>query len=295
MPKTNNKNLLLKPLLMTLLLLLCPTAFSNEISAAVNKIYAAYQQGDPSPLITADFKQLTLQQAYIIQKGFVNKRQRNFQIITGYKGGLTAFEAPQAFALSEPVVGTLFSKDRVLKKNPHFTVSMANFHQLMIETEIAFVFKEDVEKSVNSVKELKTLVRAVAPVVELPDLGFDKKGFDKSKTVKPSGLDLVANNVAAKKYILGRYLSSDGGNINAIITELRCGEESLSRGLATHAMGGQWDALLWITNNLLSRGIRIREEQIIITGALGGMTKAKPCAYVADFGALGRIEFTVTE
>ena len=47
-------------------------------------------------------------------------------------------------------------------------------------------------------------------------------------------------------------------------------------------------------NEASARGLALADDMLLITGACGGIHPAEPGSYVADYGSLGKIEFTVT-
>jgi len=46
-------------------------------------------------------------------------------------------------------------------------------------------------------------------------------------------------------------------------------------------------------NAVVADGYVLRPGQVLLTGAVGGMVPAEPGEYVADCGALGRLQFTL--
>ena len=158
--------------------------------------------------------------------------------------------------------------------------------RLMLELEIGFQFKETIARPISDVAVLKTLVKAIYPVIELPELGFEHM---------PDllGTDIIANNVAARKYILGARAASLPADINVLPVKLYRNKQLILEGLGSDAMGDQWQALGWLINQSLANGWGIEPEQILITGALGKMLPARPGSYTAHFAEFGRIEWRV--
>ena len=68
--------------------------------------------------------------------------------------------------------------------------------------------------------------------------------------------------------------------------------------IANQAVGsdlnrGQWKTLLWLVNNIIDQGWKIEPGQVLITGALGNMVKAKKGQYIATFSGVGQIDFRI--
>ena len=155
-----------------------------DLSAILMK---AYQEKQPLPVLSANFPELDVEQAYAVQKAYVGKRLVTDQI-SGFKAGLTSEGGQQRFGVEAPLAGVLFEAGR-LTGQP--AIQRTDFHVLMLETEIGFVIGEAITRPVSDVAELKKYVRAVAPAIELPDLGYaDMKQL--------KGVDIIATNVAAR-------------------------------------------------------------------------------------------------
>lgn len=274
-------------------LLLTPftlAAVVDNVGKQIDVIYRAWTQGKPSPVISHTMATFSLDDAYAVQHGYVKKRLLE-DGIRGYKGGMTTPQVQKQFGMAEPVVGILLASGELAAtdgKPP--VVNAAAFHKLMLETEIGFVFDKPVDAPLSSVDELRQRIRAVVPAIELPDLGF-------SDSAHLRGLDVVANNVSAKQFIIGsaadpkRFL--EGSALDGVSAELRCNDRPLNVGKATDVMGSQWQAALWEVNKLLKLGYKIAAGEVLITGAMGRMVPAVPGNCVADFGAFGKMAFEI--
>jgi 2-keto-4-pentenoate hydratase len=266
-------------------------AVVDNVGKQIDVIYRAWASGKPSPVISHTMATFTLEDAYAIQHGYVELRLKQ-DSIRGYKGGMTTPQVQKQFGMEEPVVGVLLATGEVTSKDGKPpAVSIGEFHKLMIETEVGFVFEKPIDAPLATIDELKSRIRAVIPAIELPDLGF-------SDPAHLRGLDVVANNVSARRFIFGAVPDQkkflEGHMLDGISAELRCNDRPLNVGKATDVMGSQWQAALWEVNKLVALGYRIEPGQVLISGAMGRMVPAQPGSCVADFGAFGRIMFEVT-
>ena len=50
---------------------------------------------------------------------------------------------------------------------------------------------------------------------------------------------------------------------------------------------------MWLVQQRLQQGFEVKRNDLLITGALGQVIEAEAGRYVADFGALGRVTFTM--
>ncbi|MGI9285245.1 MAG: 2-keto-4-pentenoate hydratase [Pseudomonadales bacterium] len=251
---------------------------------SAGEIYRARQQAQLAPLVSTSHPALNVENAYVVQRALVKKFQQDSAIV-GYKGGLTGIGAAQKFGLREPVVGALFESGKITDDQATPRIARSGFRQLMLELELGFVFSKPVTQRLKSIEALKSRVAHIVPAIELPDLGFeDMPNF--------KGVDLVANNVSAHSFILGRPLPADTP-FDKLVVKLYRGDELIVSGVGSDASPNQWQAALWLCNKLLALGYRVKEGQVLLTGALGKMVPGAAGVYRAHYGDLQVLEFEV--
>ena len=210
---------------------------------------------------------LRLDDAYAIQKKVVEAVSGG--AVAGLKAGATAAAAQRAFGLTHPLIGSLYERGRRLPG-----VSFESAPNVVLECEIGIVV------------DGAGAPRTAGPVIEVPRLAF-------ADEADRNGANLTACNIAADRYVVGEQLPLRACYDDIRITLTRDGERVCSAS-AADALGGPQAALAWMRNEARLRGLRIADGMLLITGACGGIHPALPGRYVADYGALGRIAFTVT-
>ncbi|GAB5561790.1 MAG: fumarylacetoacetate hydrolase family protein [Synoicihabitans sp.] len=259
---------------------LLPAQSSEEWSASILK---ALDRRQPIPAVGFQSYNATERQAYEVQKKVVNKLVEGGDAIVGHKAGLTSDAAQARFDLFEPVAGTLLKSHM---KNTASFVSRRQFKNMVVEMEIGFELKLSIRSEPRDVEELKSKVRNVVPIIELPNVHFTPED-------QISGVDIIASNVAAATVVKGRAKPLGAFELNEIESELTRDGEVIATGLGADAMGDQWEALLWLVRNRLREGFEVKRNDLLITGALGQVVAAESGRYVADFGKLGRVTFTL--
>lgn len=239
------------------------------------------------PVLSLLFPDMTAAQAYAIQTAYAQEILGG-KSPAGFKAGLTTKVAQQRFGLDQPVAGVLFSKGLL---PGGAVIQQADFFHPMLETEIGFVMGNAISEKVTDLAGLKRAVESVVPVIEIPDLGFEP--LDQSGTARLKGVDIIAANVSARMVITGQPVSVGALDLNRIEVSLALNGSPVNQGRGSDAMGGQWQALMWLVNTMVEQGWAIEPGQVLITGALGKMVPAKPGAYAADFGPLGRLYFQI--
>lgn len=246
-------------------------------------VVAAWERGEPLPLLSA-LAPMSLDQAYAIQRAAVLQRLGD-RAPDGFKAGLTAAAGQRAFGVDQPVAGVLWPGSALDASNGELVLSAAGYRQPMLELELAFRVSTPITEPVADARALRERIDLVYPAIEVPDLDF--------ASGKLTGADIVAGNVAASRYLLGRGQRADGVDINALFAQLRRDGESVQTADATAVMGNQWQALLWLVNRSVASGWTLQPGQMLLTGAMGPMLPLLPGHYLADYGELGRLEFTV--
>ena len=251
------------------------------VSEMADSLIKAYAEKQPAPVLSQVNPNLDVKTAYQVQKAYVQWRMTKDKV-AGFKAGLTTEGAQKATGVTSPVTGVLYDSGR-LGGSP--VVDGKTFRMLAIETEIGFVIGQPINRPLRDIPELQQMVSAVMPAIELPDVGFA------AKVVK--GVDLIAANVGAAKFIAGRPRPHQGVNLNQVNVTLSYNGQALYQGKGAEAMGDQWKAALWLVNSVVEQGYKVEPGQILITGALGKLILGKPGQYVADYGDFGKISFEV--
>ena len=231
----------------------------------IKDMATAIRAGAPLPKMPVG---LDLEQAYEIQKAVVAAVSGG--AVAGLKAGMTAAAGQRQFGLDQPLIGSLHAAGRL---EPG--VSFASAPGILLECEIGVVIDGD------------GVPQSAGPVIEVPRMAF---ADEEDRT----GVNLAACSIAADRFIAGEQQPLRDSYDDIHIRLTRDGQE-VSAAPATDALGGPHDALAWMLQEAKTRGIGIAAGMLLITGACGGLHPAVPGEYLADYGALGSISFSVTD
>jgi 2-keto-4-pentenoate hydratase len=241
------------------------------------KFLHAYSERHHYDSVSAAHDELTLDDAYDIQHQFVALRK---EAISGYKAALTAPAAQQAMGINTAIIGALFAVGEF-----DATQTIVPNGAALLETELGYRVNDAISAPVNA-DDVARLLHCCMPMIELASPNLSSK---------PNGLDLIATNAASYGYICGVEGDLDAKALDALQVSLRQGDEIKLQGVGAEVLGGQLHALAWLINQTLARGYQIEAGHLFMTGSIGGMCAAAPGNYVAEFGALGKIEFSIGE
>lgn len=269
---------------MSLFLLGCISLCVNaNVDQMAQEVQTAFEKHLPMPNLSHSYN-LDMSTAYQVQRQFVRSRLYN-DTIAGFKAGLTSDDAQASFNINRPIIGILFSKG--YKQNQD-TLHLKDYQNLMIEAELGFVFKKRIHKKINSVNELKTYVKKIIPVLELPDVAFQSTPID--------GVDLVSVNTGSAFYMPQEDVNWLGLNINELTVSMSHNDKIIFQGQGKDALGDQWEALRWLVNQVIAHGWVIEKDYLLITGALGGMVEeVHPGTYSALYNHETTISFRIVE
>ena len=229
----------------------------------VRDMAAAIREGGTLPKMPAN---LRIDETYALRKAVVAAVSGGS--VAGLKAGLTASTAQAQFGVSHPLVGSLYGQGRMAPGG-----SFASGPGVMLECETGVVIDE------------RGSPKTAGPVIEVPRMAF-------ADSQDVGGVNLVACNIAADRYIVGPQLPMLDSYADIQVKLFRDGK-ALSSAPLTEALGGPCPAVEWMIGEARLRGLPIANGMLLITGACGGIHPAKPGSYRADYGVLGCVEFTV--
>jgi 2-keto-4-pentenoate hydratase len=221
---------------------------------------------------------LDLEHAYAVQAAFNDLRAAQ-DPVCGYKAGVNSDAAQRALGLAGPVTGALFAS------GAHPTgaeIRRSAFRDLVVETELGFRTARRIDRPVATVADLRATIATVAPMFELADPGFGR--------TPRTGTDMIATNLACGGFVEGARRPIGEVDINAVDLVLERDGAILHEARAVDLNGDHWQALLWLVNTVVGRGIAIEAGQLLMTGALGPAQPAPPGVYVGRFSGLGTVE-----
>ena len=246
-------------------------------------LYQAFETGRVLSTPTTDLPNLSIADAYDIQNAFVTLRLDDDEL-GGFKAGLTAAPAQESFGVDHPISGALF---RSGERRDGATVSLGDYRALLLETELGFRMGTAISQRVADTYQLRESVAGCLPMVELAELCYGD--------AKVTGADLIAANSASAAYMRGAMPNWRDHDLNAVTVTFSRNGETLHEASAGDVMDDQWQALLWLVNQVIDQGHTIEPGMFLMTGSIGPPHPGKPGSYVADYGSFGRLKVTITD
>ena len=278
---------LLRPCIAGVLLALAAAAPARAWDATEewgDVLTAVTRRHDTFPVLSSYGAQFDLPTAYRLQRRLV---QANYPPadIAGFRAALVNRLAQYKYRAPEPLSAVVPRAGRIPRDRD---VNLADYQQAIMSVELAIVLDKAVSLPLPDSSKIPALVRAAMPAIVITDQRFEPGP-------PPIASDLVAANLGATTYILGRPLDDkQHAALNEVLVELSRNGDVVDRGKGRNVMDDQYEALLWLINKLVGQGWTLQPGQILFTGAMGDLVPVKPGEYVAHFRDVEDIRFLVT-
>ncbi len=258
----------------------------DEIKTAADRLYAAEVNRQQIPALTLDFPHMDMDDAYAIQKQWVDRKIEEGRTIKGYKIGLTSRAMQMAVNIDEPDYGILLD-DMFFEDGA--TLKASDFLDPRIEVELAFVLKKPLFGENISIIEVLNATDYVMPALELiaarclrtdPKTGYTRKVYD-----------TISDNAANAGIILGgRPIRPDDIDLRWAASMLYLNGKIEETGVAGGVLGHPAKGISWVCKRFAPHGIGLEPGQVILAGSFTRPVPVKAGDTIhADFGPLGGI------
>ena len=258
----------------------------QQIRSAAERLHAAEKAHVQIPALTLSYPAMDMDDAYRVQKQWVDKKIAEGSEVIGYKIGLTSRAMQMAVNIDTPDYGVLL--DDMLFPNRSDIIA-ANFTDPRIEAEFAFVLKAPLSGADVTLEQVIAATDYVLPALELiaarsyridPETGYTRKI-----------MDTIADN-AANAGILPGETQIDPREVDLrwsgalLYLNDNIEETGLGAGVMNHPAHG----IRWVCKRFAPWGIGLLPGQIILSGSF-----TRPVAVTAgdriraDYGRFGEI------
>ena len=235
----------------------------DEFADAFLEIFQSQQLSRPPKLSLSN---LSLDEAYGVQKLVIDRRLANGEEIAGYKVGCTSRAIRNQFGLEEPICGRLMQ--------PHIfhgdtTLDWKSFHHPAVEPEFVLRMARDVSDLVGPEDSLLDFIDFVSPGIEVHhyDWWFGE----------PTVQELIGSNGIHACVVIGdEKVSPHQFDWDLEGVGIFTNGELSDSGIGAEIMGGPMCSLRWLANHLLQRGQLLQAGQIVIPGSAVSLVPAAP-------------------
>ena len=243
---------------------------SNIIQTLGDSLYQALRSNSVIDPITNQYPDMTIEDAYAVQKRMIDRRVQDGEVIVGKKIGVTSRAVMNMLGVYQPDFG--YMMDRMIV-NEGESIAMSTLIQPKAEGEIAFLLKKDLMGPGLSNADILAATECVIPCFEIVD--------SRIRDWKIKIQDTVADNASCGVFVLGdSAVSPRKVDLSTCGMVLEKNGEIIATGSGAAAMGSPVNAITWLANTLGSLGVPLKAGEVVLSGALAAMF---PCAAGDNF------------
>jgi 2-oxo-hept-3-ene-1,7-dioate hydratase len=259
---------------------------ADQIRRAAERLHRAEQTRTQIRQLSQDHPEITIADAYAIQKAWIELKVAEGRIIKGHKIGLTSKAMQSALNIDEPDSGILFD-DMVFADGG--LVPSDRFIATRVEAELAFVMKHRLAGPDCTMFDVLNATDFVVPALEILDTRIER--VDPKTKATRKIFDTIADNAANAGIVMGgrpiRPLDADLRWIGALCFKNGQLEET---GLAAGVLNHPATAVAWLANKIAPHGLALEPGQVVLAGSfIRPIETRKGDTIQADYGPYGSV------
>ena len=252
----------------------------QTIAAIADELAAAEQGRTTVPLLTARHPEMTVEDSYAVQNEWRRRGIAAGRRPVGRKIGLTSKVMQVATGITEPDYGAIFA-DMVFENGS--VIEHAQFSNVRIEVELAFVLREALSGPHVSIFEVLRATEYVVPALEILSSRIQMQG----RTI----VDTISDNAAMGAMVLGGTpLAPDAIDLRWVAALLYRNESIEESGVAAAVLNHPASGVAWLARKLAQHDDHLEAGEIVLAGSFTRPMWVHPGDTVlADYGRLGTI------
>lgn len=226
--------------------------------ALAEDLYRALRDGKTVPPLMARHPDLTIDDAYAISLGALERRKADGERVVGKKIGVTSKAVQDMLGVHQPDFG--FLTDRMFVEGD-IDIKANGLIQPRAEAEIGFILKDSVKGPGVTAEQVIAATESIVPCFEIVD--------SRIQDWKIGIVDTVADNASCGVYVLGEARvdprDHDLPNLHVTVTKIGA---PLSEGYGHAVQGSPAAAVAWLANTLGVYGVALEPGDVILSGSL---------------------------
>jgi 2-oxo-hept-3-ene-1,7-dioate hydratase len=258
----------------------------KTINAIARELDAAERARVQMKQLSVRYPEITIEDAYRIQRAWVAHKVASGRVIKGHKIGLTSKAMQYASGINEPDYGALLD-DMFYYDGSE--IPTARFIEPRVEVELAFVLGKRLEGPNCTIFDVLSATDYVTPALEIIDSRLHRNDPETGKPRKV--MDTISDNAANAAIVLG------GRPFKPMDTDLRWVSALLHRnheievsGVAAAVLNHPAHGPAWLANKLAPYGETLEAGEVVLGGSFTAPVFARPGdTFGADYGPFGTI------
>jgi 2-oxo-hept-3-ene-1,7-dioate hydratase len=259
---------------------------TDDINHAAQRLHQAERSRTQIRQLSQEHPAISIDDAYAIQKAWIDIKVTEGRVIKGHKIGLTSRAMQSALNIDEPDSGVLLD-DMFFADGG--VVPADRFIATRVEAELAFIMKTRLAGPDCTLFDVLNATDFVVPALEILDTRIERVDRETKATRKI--FDTIADNAANAGIVLGgrplRPLDTDLRWIGALCFKNGQLEET---GLAAGVLNHPATAVAWLANKIAPHGLALEPGQVVLAGSfIRPIETRKGDTIQADYGPYGSV------
>jgi 2-oxo-hept-3-ene-1,7-dioate hydratase len=235
---------------------------------------------------TVEYPDITLEDAYAIQRSWTKLQIGQGRVVKGHKIGLTSKAMQSAVNISEPDYGVLFADMFYADAGE---IPFDRFRAPRIEVELAFMLKTELKGPGCTIFDVLNATDYVTPALEILETRMHR--VDPQTGAARRVTDTISDNAANAALVVGgrpfRPLDVDLRWVSALLFRNGQIEET---GVAAGVLNNPALGVAWLANRLAPHGEYLAAGELVLAGSFTRPVDIrKGDTFHADYGTYGSI------
>jgi 2-oxo-hept-3-ene-1,7-dioate hydratase len=237
-------------------------------------------------MFTAEHPDLTIEDAYAIQRTWTALQVKQGRVIRGHKIGLTSKAMQNAVGIAEPDYGVLFED---MFYGDAGEIPFDRFHSPRIEVELAFILKTALKGPNCSIFDVLSATDYVTPALEILETRMHR--IDPETKIPRKVTDTISDNAANAALVLGgRPFKPHDVDLRWIGALLFRNGQIEETGVAAGVLNNPATGVAWLANRLAPHGEHLAAGEVVLAGSFTRPVDIrKGDTFHADYGKFGSI------
>ncbi len=223
--------------------------------------------------------ELSLKDAYQVQKLSIDQRLARGEKLSGYKMGFTSRAKMLQMGVDDLIWGRL--TDAMIIEDSA-SIDLTNYVHPRAEPEIAFKLKSPL-KGIVTKEEALAAVEAIAPAIEVIDSRYRNFKFSLS--------DVIADNCSSTGFVIGDWCDPKI-DISDLAMNLLVNDEQVDSGVSSAILDHPLNSLIEAARCIAESGEQLEAGQIVLAGAATAAVALAPGQKISvDVASLGSCSF----
>lgn len=259
---------------------------TSTVRALAARLHDAERSRQQIRQISLEHPDITIADAYAIQRAWMDIKLGEGRVKRGHKIGLTSRAMQLSSQIDEPDYGALLD-DMLFEDGAE--IPHDRFIVPRVEVELAFILERRLQGPGVTLFDVLDAVRYVIPALEIIDARSHQIDPDSKRPRKV--FDTIADNAANAGVVMGgrpvRVGDVDLRWVGAMMSRNAVIEETgLAAGVLNHPANG----VVWLANKLAGYDVALEPGQIILSGSFTRPVFAqRGDTFHVDYGVLGAV------